>query len=351
MCRLDVQLEPATYWDTAPRARHVRLALGVARHPRSEHPAGFAARRLALRTQRQTVRHRQRRPEGLRRPALQHVARLILHVLGDRGERGPIHLAQLDPQQLQEVAIGVRSRRPAPFGRAHQALGHIKADRPFTGLGLGRRIDRRDRRRVEDGAHQCREIAQVPRRDLAALVGAILDASAITPINAAAKAQPSERTIRFYVTKGLVSPPEGRGTAATYSYRHFLQLLWIKLRQMDRATLATITKDMQDHTGDVLERRAAQTLGASLPVPDRLPLRTKGEPPRGKSGRVLTAWMARDAEREPDVPSSWRRIPVGRGLELHVEAAHPLARLGPDEGAVADAVRQALAKLMPHGAA
>src|SRR5437870_5191862 len=196
-----------------------------------------------------------------------------------------------------------------------------------------------------------RPLAPWNLRDLAGLVGAILDASAITPINAAAKAQPSERTIRFYVTKGLVSPPEGRGTAATYSYRHFLQLLWIKLRQMEGGTLATITKEMQDQTGDVLERRAAQTLGASLPVPDRLPLRTKGAAPRGKSGRALPAWIARDAEREPDVPSSWRRIPVGRGIELHVEAAHPLARLGPDEAAVAEAVLQAIAKLLPHAGA
>src|SRR5207237_10425789 len=132
------------------------------------------------------------------------------------------------------------------------------------------------------------------------------------------------------------------------SYPHCLQPLWTKRRQREGATLATITKDMQDQTGDVLERRAAQTLGASLPLPDRLPLRTKGAAPRGKSGRALTAWIARDAEREPDVPSSWRRIPVGRGIELHVEAAHPLARLGPAEADVADAVRQALAKLMPH---
>ncbi len=193
-----------------------------------------------------------------------------------------------------------------------------------------------------------RNLAPWNLRDLAALVGAVLDASAVTPINAAARAQPSERTIRFYVTKGLVSPPEGRGTAATYSYRHFLQLLWIKLRQMEGATLVTITKEMQDQTGDVLERRAAQALGASLPVPDRLPLRSKGVPPRGKSGRALTAWIARDAERDPDSPSSWRRIPVGRGVELHVDTAHPLARLGPDEAAVAEAVRQALAKLLPH---
>ena len=193
-----------------------------------------------------------------------------------------------------------------------------------------------------------RNLAPWNLRDLAALVGAVLDASAVTPINAAARAQPSERTIRFYVTKGLVSPPEGRGTAATYSYRHFLQLLWIKLRQMEGATLVTITKEMQDQTGDVLERRAAQALGASLPVPDRLPLRSKGAPPRGRSGRALTAWIARDAERDPDSPSSWRRIPVGRGVELHVDTAHPLARLGPDEAAVTEAVRQALAKLLPH---
>jgi len=196
-----------------------------------------------------------------------------------------------------------------------------------------------------------RNLAPWNLRDLAALVGAILDASAITPINAAARAQPSERTIRFYVTKGLVSPPEGRGTAATYSYRHFLQLLWIKLRQMEGATLAAITKDMQDQTGDVLERRAAQALGASLPVPDQLPLKTKGAPPRGKSGRALTAWIARDAARDPETASSWRRIPVGRGVELHIETAHPLARLGPDDPAVAEAVRQALAKLLPPNTA
>jgi DNA-binding transcriptional MerR regulator len=192
-----------------------------------------------------------------------------------------------------------------------------------------------------------RNLAPWNLRDLASLVGAVLDASAVTPINAAARAQPSERTIRFYVTKGLVSPPEGRGTAATYSYRHFLQLLWIKLRQMEGTTLAAITKEMHDQTGDILERRAAQALGGSLPAPDRLALKSKGAPPRGKSGRAMTAWLERDATRDPETPSSWRRIPVSRGVELHVETAHPLARLGPDDASVAEAVRLALEKLIP----
>jgi DNA-binding transcriptional MerR regulator len=202
-----------------------------------------------------------------------------------------------------------------------------------------------------DPLHTLREyrhLAPWNLRDLSVLVGAVLDASSVTPINAAARATPSERTIRFYVTKGLVSPPEGRGTAATYSYRHFLQLLCIKLRQMEGATLAAITKEMGDQTGDVLERRAAQTLGASLPAPDRLALRGAQGMPRGKSGRAITAWLARDATKDAGVPSTWRRLPVSQGVELHVDADHPLARLGADEAGVADAVRQALAKLLPN---
>ena len=184
-------------------------------------------------------------------------------------------------------------------------------------------------------------------RDLSAVVGAVLEASAVTPINAAARATPSERTIRFYVARGLVSPPEGRGTAATYSYRHFLQLLCIKLRQMEGGTLTTITKEMKDSTGDVLERRAAQALGATVPAPDRLALRAAGTMPRGRSGRALTAWLVRDAARPAEAPTTWRRIPLSQGLELHVDANHPLARLGGDDASLAEVVRQAVAKLLP----
>src|SRR5260370_716604 len=75
-----------------------------------------------------------------------------------------------------------------------------------------------------------RNLAPWNLRDLAGLVGAVLDAPAITPINAAARAQPSERTIRFYVTKGLGSPPEGRGTAATDRHPPFPPLPWRQLR-------------------------------------------------------------------------------------------------------------------------
>src|SRR5580765_8373766 len=74
-------------------------------------------------------------------------------------------------------------------------------------------------------------------RDLSTIAGGILDGAGVTPISSAAQSRPSDRTIRFYVTRHLMSAPDGRGTAAIYGYRHLLQLLAIKLRQMEGATL------------------------------------------------------------------------------------------------------------------
>jgi hypothetical protein len=154
-------------------------------------------------------------------------------------------------------------------------------------------------------------------RDLSALAGAILEASSVFPVNAAASARPSERTIRFYVTRKLVSPPEGRGTAATYGYRHLLQVLAIKLQQMEGATLEALVTDLGALTGDVVERRVAGSLGSRLPPPEQLALAQPAGAPRGKVGRAMQAWVrAREPRagaaarwcggwRSARVPSSW----------------------------------------------
>jgi hypothetical protein len=39
---------------------------------------------------------------------------------------------------------------------------------------------------------------------------------------------------------------------------------------------------------------------------------------------------------------------VTRGVELHVDADHPLARLGSDDSGLAETIRQAISKLLPH---
>lgn len=191
------------------------------------------------------------------------------------------------------------------------------------------------------------QLAPWSLRDLAMVTAAILEASGIRPINAAARARPNQRTIRFYVTRGLVIPPDGRGTAATYSYRHLLQVLAIKLRQMEGATLATIEKELAELTGDVLERRVASSLGPALPPPGRLPLTAEDTAPRGRAGRALRTWLKQVEDEAVESESgAWHRVRVGEGLELHVHENHPLLQHAVNPGDIAAAVRLTMARLL-----
>lgn len=140
------------------------------------------------------------------------------------------------------------------------------------------------------------------------------------PTNASARAAPSARAVRFYVASGLLDRPEGAGTAATYNYRHFLQLLAIKIRQREGATLETIKGEMKEFAGDALERRVATSLAPALSM------------------------GADTAARRDDEPAPvWRRVSVADGIELHVREDSPAAR----ESAVMamrEAVRAALGR-------
>jgi DNA-binding transcriptional MerR regulator len=157
-------------------------------------------------------------------------------------------------------------------------------------------------------------------RGLAAHATALVDAAGLRPTNASARATPSARAIRFYVANGLLDRPDGAGTAATYHYRHLLQLLAIKIRQREGQTLEEIKQGLAGVTGDALERRVAQALAPALAA--------------GTTGVVA---------HDSDPPVRWRRLPVADGIELHVRDDSPLAR---DDALVAmrEAVRAALGR-------
>src|SRR5687768_890648 len=139
-------------------------------------------------------------------------------------------------------------------------------------------------------------------RGLAAHVTALVDAAGMRPTNASARAAPSARSVRFYVANGLLDRPEGTGTAATYNYRHLLQLLSIKIRQREGQSLEKIKEEMKDVTGDALERRIATSLAPAL-----------------SSGADTTV-------REDGNTYTWRRAPVADGIELHIREDSPAAR-------------------------
>lgn len=156
-------------------------------------------------------------------------------------------------------------------------------------------------------------------RGLAAHAAALVDSAGMKPTNASARAMPSARAVRFYVANGLLDRPEGAGTAATYGYRHLLQLLAIKIRQREGQTLDAIKQEMRDVTGDALERRVATSLAPALNL--------QPDPIVPREGGV----------------SAWRRLPIADGIEIHVRDDSPAAK---DDVLVAlrDALRTALGR-------
>ncbi|MCA2983576.1 MAG: MerR family transcriptional regulator [Gemmatimonas sp.] len=154
-------------------------------------------------------------------------------------------------------------------------------------------------------------------RGLAAHAAALVDSAGVKPTNASARATPSARAVRFYVANGLLDRPEGAGTAATYGYRHLLQLLAIKIRQREGQTLDAIKVEMKETTGDALERRVAASLAPALSL--------QLDPVRKNTNPV----------------ASWRRISIADGVELHVRDDSPAAS---DDTVVAlrDALRRQL---------
>ena len=141
-------------------------------------------------------------------------------------------------------------------------------------------------------------------RGLASHATALVDAAGMRPTNTSARATPSARAIRFYVANGLLDHPEGKGTAATYHYKHLLQLLAIKIRQREGQTLDVIKAELANLQGDQLEKRVAASLAPAL------------------GNGMSAAGPASD----DNGPATWRRVAVGDGIELHVREDSGAAR-------------------------
>lgn len=155
-------------------------------------------------------------------------------------------------------------------------------------------------------------------RGLAAHATAIADAAGLRPTNASARAAPTARAVRFYISNGLMDRPHGLGTAATYDYRHLLQLLAIKLWQRQGQSLEWIRKELAGTTGDALERKIAGAIAPSL------------------------AGTGAGAAADESV-HEWKRVPVADGVEIHVRGDVDASR---DDAVLAmrEAVRAALGR-------
>jgi DNA-binding transcriptional MerR regulator len=126
---------------------------------------------------------------------------------------------------------------------------------------------------------------ELVRRAAAALAGPAYPGSP----NGRVRELPDRRTVRWYVTIGLVDRPAAmQGRTALYDTRHLLQIVAVKHRQAQGRSLAEIQAELAGATDETLRRVAD--------VPDQV-IEAELAPPRPAArGRF---WTDRPADSRP----------------------------------------------------
>lgn len=73
----------------------------------------------------------------------------------------------------------------------------------------------------------------------------------------------SARTIRYYITEGMLPPAHGRGPSATYDREHLLRLRLIEEFKTDHLSLKEIKDRISDYSSDDIDRLFAVKSGPS----------------------------------------------------------------------------------------
>lgn len=145
---------------------------------------------------------------------------------------------------------------------------------------------------------------------------------------------PDERTLRYYLAEGLLSPAsEKQGTASVFGYVHLLQLLVVKKLQSEHLPIRKIKEIVDARTQTELERLLGldAKAGAKHEAHSYLEkLLTRSTSPASASAprsqnlhspaAALNKPAPASAPRQtaPSSPATWERVEIEPGLELHV---------------------------------
>lgn len=153
-------------------------------------------------------------------------------------------------------------------------------------------------------------------RDLASLAAAVVEAG--LPGERRVRTPPTERSIRFYISRGCVDKPAGRGATASYGYRHLLQVLFVRASQEAGRNLDEVAHEVRAPE-EILLGVVDQWLGGTAPPPGDL-LPALGTRPAG---------VIPEGPAPVETPGLMRKVRVEDGCELLVDVTHPVFRLSP----------------------
>jgi len=144
---------------------------------------------------------------------------------------------------------------------------------------------------------------------------------------------PDERTVRYYLTEGLLSPAEEKqGTASVFGYLHLLQLLAVKNLQAQHLPIRKIRELVEGRGERELERllgvtaRAADKNAALSYLESLLTQPPAAAPsPQSVAAQRSTQFAAAPPTASPppgQATGTWERIELEPGLELHISSAY-----------------------------
>lgn len=116
------------------------------------------------------------------------------------------------------------------------------------------------------------------------------------------------RTVRYYVQRGLLPPPEFRGRDTTYGEEHLSRLRAIKRLQEAHLPLDEIQARLDGASRAELDRLARGEVTLTVPLP---PVEPDGSHPYRSPPR-------RHEPAPPVVEETWRRVELVPGVELFV---------------------------------
>lgn len=141
---------------------------------------------------------------------------------------------------------------------------------------------------------------------------------------------PDERTIRFYLSEGLIdAPEERRGSASIFGYRDLLQLMVVKKLQAEHFPIRKIREIVAGRSEAELEELLAEDGSSKSSVRDPMTY-LRSLLPMEISPQFL-GHVAMSSSRVPEPSemlammapleneeSTWRRVELQEGLELHI---------------------------------
>ena len=179
--------------------------------------------------------------------------------------------------------------------------------------------------------------------ELAAQAASILAESGPIQERGTVSELPDERTLRYYLAEGLISPAEEKqGTASVFGYQHLLQLLVVKKLQAEHLPIRKIRELVEGRSERQLERllgvestakEGGQESGKSeaLRYLESLLMRPTeaASAPARISQPLLSTPRSQAAPSPPqssEMAAKWERIEIEPGLELHIRGDYHTPR-------------------------